>query len=149
MGLFLSAGFGRTSLTAHEIWPRIGLSLLSLWGLYGAIQAYRWVWPRKLASDAAAASSFEFYLRALEQRRDYGKHVWRRAGLTFCFLGLAMVVLPALIDGIQHSDRQLLNLVPFFLLLFTWIPAFLYFKKRGQRKIQQEIDDLRKFESGN
>jgi len=60
-----------------------------------------------------------------------------------------MVVLPALIDGIQHSDRQLLNLVPFFLLLFPWIPAFLYFKKRGQRKIQQEIDDLRKFESGN
>src|SRR5690349_13206456 len=97
IGLFLCALFARTFSRAEETLPRMGWGLLSLWGIYFAYQAYKWIWPARLAPDADANASLEFYRGELEKRRDYGSNVWRRAGLTFCFLGLAMVIVPVLI----------------------------------------------------
>jgi hypothetical protein len=121
--------------------PRIGWAMLSLWALYYVYQAYKWVWPGRLAADATFSTSLEFYRKELERKRDYGRHIWRRAGLTFCFAGLAFVVIPALVEVLK-KPRLPLNLVPFFALLVIWSVVFFSMRRRRQRNLQKEIDDL-------
>ena len=146
MGLLLSVGFGRSAAMAHDWLPRIGWGMLSLWGIYGAYQAYRWIWPGRLPSDAATSTSLEFYRNELEKQRDYGRHIWRRAGLTFCFLGLAIVLVPPLIHEWLIAPRGVLKAAPFFVLLTIWFAVFFPLKRRQQRKLQEDIDELRGFE---
>ena len=148
IGLFLSVIFARTFAKAGDLVSRLGWGLLSAWGIYGAFQAWRWIWPGKLAPDSTVATSREFYRRELERRRDYGRNVWNRSGLTFCFLGLGMVVLPGLLKSIE-APRLLLNAVPLFVLLSIWIASFIVLRKRNQRKLQREIDELDALEREN
>jgi NhaP-type Na+/H+ or K+/H+ antiporter len=148
IGLVLSVFFAWTCAKAHDGLPRLGLGVLSLWGLYAAWQAYRCIWPGRLGPDATVSTSLEFYRGELEKRRDYSLHVWRRAGLTFCFLGLAMVVLPELIKSFA-APRLLLNVAPVLVLLALWVAIFIPMRKRNQRKLQLEIDGLRLFEREN
>jgi 1-acyl-sn-glycerol-3-phosphate acyltransferase len=61
------------------------------------------------------------------------------------FIGLAMVIVPALIAAFG-APRLFLNMIPFFLLLILWFILFFRGKKRGHHKLQQEIDELRAFE---
>jgi hypothetical protein len=89
------------SIRAQEAIPRVGWALLSFWPIYFAWQTYQWIWPRRLWSDATLSSSLTFYWSELERRRDYTRRVRRRSGLIFCFLGLGMVIVPALL---QSSD---------------------------------------------
>lgn len=146
IGVSISVFFGWNCIRAQEVLSRMGFGLLSVSGIYFAYQAYKWIWPSNLPQDAPASTSLEFYRSELERRRDYSQHVWRRSGLTFCFLGLALVIAPALIASF-YNPRLLVNTVPFFLLLTVWFVAFLYVKKRGQNRLQQEIDELRTFET--
>jgi len=147
IGLSLCVSFGWNSIRAQELLSRMGFGLLSVWGIYAAYQAYKWIWPSSLPPDAPVSSSMEFYRSELERRRDYIRHVWRRSGLTFCFLGLALALAPALIASL-HNPGLLVNALPFFVLLSIWFVAFFFGKKRGQNKLQQEIDELRTFEGG-
>src|SRR5579864_3422435 len=66
-------------------------------------------------------------------------HLWRRAGLTFCFVGLALMVLPVVIAALSNP-RLLLNVVPFFVLLAIWFVAFFLMRKLQQGQLQHEID---------
>jgi hypothetical protein len=141
IGLALCGVFAGTSAKAQYLVLRIGWGVLSLWGLYGAYQAYKWIWPGSLAGDATLGTSLDFYRRELERRRDYVRHVWRRSGLWLCFIGLAFVVLPALMAALK-TPRLLVNAVPFFVLLATWFIAFFYIQKRDQGNLQREIDEL-------
>jgi xanthosine utilization system XapX-like protein len=145
-GLAVCVFFAWTFARANELLPRAGVGLLSLWGMYVAYQAYRWIWPGRPGPDATVSTSLEFYRSELERRRDYALHIWRRAGLTFCFLGAAMVVLPGLIKSLG-SPRLLLNFAPLFALLAIWLAIFFPKRKRRLRKLQQEIDELRTFET--
>jgi Flp pilus assembly protein TadB len=122
--------------------------MLSLWGLYAAYQAYKWTWPGTLPADATLSTSLGFYRGELERRHDYARHVWRRAGLTFCFAGLALVILPALI-GAFRTPRLLLNVAPLFVLLVIWFVVFFSMRRRNQRKLQREIDELKFLEEEN
>lgn len=130
----------------YSIGVGLGFGLLSVWGIYAAYQAYKWIWPSNLPPDAPVSTSLEFYRSELERRRDYRRHVWRRSGLTFCFLGLVIALAPAFIASIDNP-RLLLNAAPFFVFLTVWFVAFFFSKKRGQSKLQQEIDELRTYES--
>jgi polyferredoxin len=138
---FFAWNFART----HELVPRMGYGLISLCGIFMAYSTYKWVWPSNLSADAPVSTSLKFYRSELERRRDYRRHVWRRTGLTYLFLGLAMVVVPALIAAFG-APRLFLNMIPFFLLLIIWFVLFFRGKKRSQHKLQQEIDELRAFE---
>lgn len=133
---------------AHEVVPRMGWGLLSIWSLYFTHQVYKWLWPGRLAPDATLNTTLLFCRSVLEKRRDYGRHVWRRSGLPFCFLGLAMVLVPALVKSVQ-APRLLVNAVPFFVLLAIWLAIFFPMRKRNQQKLQQEIEELRVFEKEN
>jgi NhaP-type Na+/H+ or K+/H+ antiporter len=148
IGLFLCVVFARTFVRVDELIPRLGWALLSLWCIYFVYQANKWIWPGRLAPDATASTSLQFYRRELEKRRDYGRHVWRRAGLTLCFLGMGMIVVPGLIKSLQ-APRLLLHAVPFFVLLAIWFAIFFAMRKRNQQKLQQEIDELRMLEREN
>jgi hypothetical protein len=144
IGLSICVFFGWNCIRAQEVLSRMGFGLLSVCGIYFAYQAYKWIWPSNLPQDAPVSTSLEFYRSELERRLDLQRHVWRRFGLTFCFLGLALALAPALIDSL-HNPRLLVNTVPFFVLLTVWFVAFFFLKKRGQNKLQQEVDELRTF----
>jgi hypothetical protein len=144
-GIVLSALFGLAACRAQQLLTGTGWAVLSIWCLYFAWQAYRWVLPPNLAPDAELGTSLEFYRTELEKRRDYGRHIWRRSGLIFCFLGLAMVVLPPMIQ-LRHNPRMLVNAAPFFTLLLIWFVVFFRQKKQKLHQLQQDIDELRAFE---
>jgi uncharacterized integral membrane protein len=141
IGLTLCVAFAHSFVKDQGLLLRIGWGILSLWSLYGAYQAYRWIWPGNLVEEGTSRTSVESYRSELERQRDYGRHIWRRAGLTFCFLGLAFVVLAALIQALA-TPQLLVNAVPFFVLLLIWFIAFFFQRKRGQQRLQKEIDEL-------
>ena len=147
-GLILFVFFAWRFVEPYEVVPRMGVGLLSLWGIYYAYQAYKWIWPGRLTPDATFDTTLQSYRSELEQRRDYGQHLWRRAGLTFLVLGVAMVIVPALIKSLD-TPRLLLDLLPFFVLLAIWLAVFLRLRKRNRGKLQQEIEELRVFEREN
>jgi purine-cytosine permease-like protein len=148
IGIFLSAAFGLNSAHAREMLPRVGWGVLSLWGLYGAWQAYQWIWPGRLAADATLATSLDFYRKELERQRDYGRQIWRRSGVAAAFLGAALVVAPGMIQVVK-TPALLPNVAPFFVLLFVWLVSFLVLRARKQQKLQQEIDELNAMEREN
>ena len=148
-GLILFVFFAWTFARVHnEVVPRIGVGVMSLWGIYYAYQAYKWFWQERLAPDAALNTTVQSYRSELEKRRDYGRHIWRRLGLPFGLLGLAMVIVPGLIKSLD-APRLLLNFVPLFVLFAIWCAIYFPMRKRGQQKLQQEIEELRVFEREN
>jgi hypothetical protein len=146
MGLVLCVLFARSSARADAVVTRIGWGMLSLWAAYVAYPAYKWIWAGSLAADATLSTSLDFYRRELERSHDYVQHIWRRLGLTFCFAGLAVVIVPPLI--LLGTPRLLLKAVPFFVLLATWLAIFFPLRRRQQRRLQQEIDELKALERG-
>ena len=52
IGLILFVLFARTFARVDELFQRLGWGVLSVWALYGAYQAYKWIWPSKLKPDA-------------------------------------------------------------------------------------------------
>jgi hypothetical protein len=126
---------------------RLGFGVLSLWSLYSGYKTYKVLWPSPAASDADLKTTLQWYRQELEKRRDYSQNIWLRSGLIFCFLGVAMVVMPVLVRDIGRPPRLLANLGPIFALLILWLTIFIPQRKRRQRKLQQEIDQLRAFES--
>jgi hypothetical protein len=148
IGLVLSVFFAWTFTIAHTMLARMGWGLLSAWGIYAAYHAYKWVWPQTLAQDAPTSTCLEFYRRELERRRDYVRRRWWRSGLPFSLLGVAMVIVGT---GAQNAQpHPLLKALPFFLLLATWAVAFFFMRKKlGRENIQQEIEELREFETEN
>jgi hypothetical protein len=146
IGLALSVAFAHSFLQDQGLFPRIGWGILTLWSLYGAYHAYRWIWPGNSAEDGTLRTSVDSYRSELERQRDYGLHIWRRSGLTFCFLGLAFVVLPLIVQALA-TPKLLVHAVPFLVLLFIWFIAFFFQRKRGQQRLQREIDELRSLAS--
>jgi drug/metabolite transporter (DMT)-like permease len=146
IALGLCIGFVSTFVRIDEELPRLGLGVMILSAIYFAYQSYKWLWPSRLPPDANARTSLEFYRSKLEKRRDYVRHVWMRAGLTFLFLGLALFIAAPLIKSIGNP-RLLFNMAPFFVILAIWIVLFRSTRRRQQRKIQHEIDDLRALET--
>ena len=146
LGVFLFLFFAQACATAHDVIPRLGLGVLSLWCLYFAYQAYKWIWPKPQTPDGTLNTTLQSYRSELEKRRDYNRHVWRRAGLTFCFLGMAMVVGPLLIRALD-APRLLFSVAPLFVLLAIWLAVFFPLRKRKLQKLQREIEELRVFEA--
>ena len=147
VGLILFVFFAWVFARAHELAPRIGFGVLSLWGIYYAYQAGTRISQVQLAPDATLGTTLQSYKSELERRRDYAQHIWRRA-LTFLFAGMALVVVPALIKSFD-APRLLVNFVPIFLLLAVWCAIFFPMRKRNLLKLQVEIEELRGFEKEN
>jgi hypothetical protein len=147
IGLILFVFFACIFARVHnEVVPRIGFGVLSLWSIYFAYQRSKWFRHGRLAPDATLNTTLQSYRSELENYRDYLRHVWRK--LLPVFLGMALVIVPALIKSLD-APRLLVNLVPFFVLLAIWCSIFFPRRKRNQRKLQQEIEELPVFEREN
>jgi len=142
IGLVLLVFFALTFAKIHAAVSRIGLGVLILWILYFIYATYNGIWPAKLADETPLNTSVQFYCRELEKKRDYNRHIWRRSGLPFCFVGMALLILPGLIKALE-APRLLLNTMPFFTLLVIWFIAFYFTRKRRLQKLQREIDELK------
>ncbi len=137
IGIFLGVSFAWTAVRTQATIPRIGFAVLSLWSLYVVWFTYKWVWPARVAADRTSNASLDYYRAELERQRDNARHIWRRSGLTWCFVGLALVIEKALIN-----PRLLKNAIPLFVILAIWFVAFFVLKKRNAEKLKREIDDL-------
>ena len=147
-GLAVCAFFAWTSIRPNEMLTRIGAGVLSLWGIYYAYQAYQSFRQKRLAPDATLNTTVQVYRSALEQQRDYGRNVWRRAGLPFCILGVALGLAPAMVRSIE-APREMVRFVPVLVLFVVWLVVFFFVRKRRRERLQQEIDELRGFELQN
>ncbi len=150
IGMVLCIFFAWALTRAHTVLARMGWGLLSLWGIYAAYHVYTWTWPKNLPEDAAVSTCVEFYRRALERQRDYGRRWWRSGLPFFLLLGIVMAVVGTGARNAPPPPHPLLNAVPFFVLLAIWTVAFLLLrKKQGPKVLQREIDELRAFEKEN
>ena len=154
--LFLWFGWGFLSFQKFQTFglgplgtwiTRLGFGVLSLWSLYSGYRTYKVLWPSSAASDADLKITLQSYKQQLEKRRDYSQNIWLRSGLIFCFLGIAMVVMPVLVRDIVSPLRMLANLGPIFALLILWLAIFIPQRKRRLRRLQAEIDQMRAFEN--
>jgi hypothetical protein len=143
-GLILMVVFGWNVARVHEVIPRAGWGVLSLWCAYLAYQAYHWIWPGKLPADAALSTTLQSFKRELEKRRDYARNIWRRAGLSFLCLGLAMIIVPSLIES-HDVRRTLAQWGPVLVLFVVWLALFLFLRSRRRQKLQREIEELDRF----
>jgi len=139
-GLVLCGLFALAFAHAHEMVPRMGWGLLSLGGGYFAWQAYRWFGER-LETDAALSTSVRSYRGELEKRRDYVRRLWSRTGLASCWLGVAMVVAPVLIQSLNPPHARI-NWVPILLLLAIWVAVLFPRRARPRQNLQKEVDQL-------
>lgn len=144
-GFALFVLFARSFSKVHEVVPRIGWGLLSLWCIYFAYQGYKWIWQPQLPS---AQNTLQSYRSQLEKRRDYARHIWVRAALPLCVLGILLVMAPELIKSIG-APRLLVPWVPLFVLLAVWLVTFFFVRKRRRKKLQQDIEELSMFERTN
>ena len=154
--LFLWFGWGFLSFQKFQTFglgpfgtwiTRLGFGVLSFWSLYSGYQTYKVLWPSPAASDADMKTTLQSYRQQLEKRRDYSQNIWLRSGLIFCFLGMAMVVMPVLVQDIMTPLRLLANLGPILALLILWLAIFIPQRKCRLRKLQAEIDQLRTSEN--
>ena len=129
-------------LREQTVLPRIAWALLAGWGLFTAIRTYVRAWPERLAADATPQTCLSFYRGELERQRDYISHVWRRSGLPVAFAGLALLVIPPIAANPQLAPKAL----PVFLVLVVWFAIFVPQRKRKQRKLQREIEELEALE---
>ena len=158
IGLVLSVFFAWKLIEVQHVWwgldhpislwsTRLGLGLLSFWGIALPFLLYRWVWPARLAPDAPLNTTLQWYRSQLEKGRNFDRRVW--LVLIPCFVGIAMIFVPALISSIGNPPELLQNSLPLFVLLAIWLPLFLYFRKRRRGRRQKEIEQLRAFEREN
>lgn len=139
--------FQSFALSPFGAWSmRVGFGLLSLWGLYSGYKTYTIFWPARVAHDDGLKTTLQSYRQQLEKRRDYSQNIWLQSGLIFGFLGMAMIVVPFLIRDFANPS-QFLNLVPLFALFILWLVIATSQRKRRERKLQQEIDQLHAFEN--
>ncbi len=144
-GALLAGFFAWRAALAHQAMPRAGFVILSLWSVHLGYQTYRSIWTRRLLPDATEGATLQSYKQALERRRDYVRHLWRRAGLTFCLAGAALVVAPAMLESL-HDPRFLWRWAPLFALVVLWFAVFFPMRKRRQQRLQKELDELRLLE---
>lgn len=146
VGLVCSAFFLWTFTKARSELARTGWCLLSLWGIYAAYYAYKWMWPQDLPEHAPITTCLEFYRKELEKRRDHLRHRWWRSGLPFLLLGMAMVI--AGTGGPTAPPNLRVSALPFLLVLAVWVVAFVALRKKlGREDIQKELEELRALET--
>ena len=157
-GVIVSVFFAWNLIKVNHVWwgvshplslwsTRMGLGLLSLWGLALPFLLYKWVWPARLSPHAPLGSTLQWYRSQLEKGRDFDRRVWLI--LTPAFVGIALIIVPALISSLGNPREFLQNSLPIFALLAIWLPIFLYLRKRRRGRRQKEIEQLIALEREN
>ena len=86
------------------------------------------------------------YRKRLENRRNRFRNYWHYKGLWIILTGMALAIAPRLIDSYHQGPQHLLEAAPLAGLFVLWLIAVAVIRRRVQRKLQQEIDELQAFE---
>ena len=143
IGLALFVFFAWGCARTHALIPRIGFGVLSLWCAYFANKSCKGILRKRLAPDATLDITARSYRTELEKRHDFGRRVWLT--LTPVFLGMAMVH-RAGTASVALRPATVVEFGAVFALLGIWLAIFVPKRRRGQQKLQQEIEQLRVFE---
>ncbi len=123
---------------------RIGCALLTLWCLYFPYQLYKWTWAGRLAPDATLNTTLQTYRSRLEKRRDFHRYVLGKL-VPFYILGIAMVLVPPLMVVVA-AGYPWLAVVGVLVVAATILAILGPLRKRGERELEQEIEQLCVFE---
>ena len=138
-------GYQTIGLGSPGLWcMRLGWAVLSVWCIHLAYRSYSSMRASRLFPGAPINTTLQFYKIQLEKHRNFNQHVWLT--LIPAFLGIAMIVIPTLVRDIVLTPRLLTELAPLFALLALWFAIFVPQRRRRQRRLQQEIEQLSVFE---
>ncbi len=133
--------------SAASLWcVRLGCALICLGAAYEVYKACKRFRSPRLASDAAVQTTLQSYRTRLENRRNRFRNYWHYKGLWVLLTGMTLAVAPLLINSYLQGPQHLLEAAPLAVLIVLWLIAVAVIRRRVQRKLQQEIDQLRAFE---
>ncbi len=132
---------------AASLWSvRLGCALICIGGLYEIYKACRRFRSSRPAPEASLETTVHSYRKRLENRRNRFRNYWHYKGLWIILTGMALAIAPRLIDSYHQGPQHLLEAAPLAGLIVLWLIAVAVIRRRVQRKLQQEIDELQAFE---
>ena len=117
-----------------------GLALIVAWIVVSLYAMRRRIWGRhEPEAGAAATASVDYYRRELQERRDHLRSLWLWHGPIFlaCFVFLA-----AVLRRVWPVYQQMLNVLPFVVLLLIWSVLNLWQRRRQANELQRELDEV-------
>lgn len=120
---------------------RLVLLLAAVWMTVSIYVSRNRIWPaRHVPPEAVAATSLDYYLKQLVDRRDHLKREWLWHGplLLACLLFFLIIF-----ENQLPTPERLMKTLPFIVLLVVWVAAWAWQRWKMARQIQQEIDELK------
>lgn len=128
------------------------LAFAIAWSLTGQYFLNRGMWTATLPGDVALRTGLESYRREVERRRFLFSRImlWQFGPVVFA-IAILIVLIASLGTGNRGMplDEALLKMTPFLTLIVMWIAAVVVLRRRQQRELQREIDELREIERVN
>ena len=124
---------------------RLLFTLAILWALAGQAFLQRGMWQPGMPADATLSTGLDFYRRELLQQQDLVRRIlqWSFGPVLLSVLSLIVVLLKT---AMGHS-LPINSVLPFTSLFVIWLIALFMLRSRDQKKLLQEIDQLRNVES--
>lgn len=125
---------------------RLGCALICIGAAYEVYKAWKRMRTWRFESGATLETTIRSYRTLLERRRNFFRRMWHNKALWFMLTGMVFAGVPILINESHRSPQFLLAAAPLAGLLAIWWIAVVVIQRCSQRKLQQEIDQLRAFE---
>ena len=133
--------------SAASLWSiRMGCALICLGAAYEVYKACKRMRTWRFETGTTLETTVRSYRTLLEHRRDFFRRMWHNKALWFILAGMGFAAVPMLINEAHRSPHYLLAAAPLAGLLAIWWIAMVVIRRHCQRKLQQEIDQLRAFE---
>jgi hypothetical protein len=132
--------------------PRLILAFAVAWSLSGQYFLNRGMWSSMPPADAVGIAGLESYRREVERRRVlFSRIMLWQFGPVFFAIAILIMLIASLGTGSRGMllREALLNMSPFLTLVVIWVIAVFVIRKRQQRELQLEIDELNGIERMN
>jgi hypothetical protein len=115
--------------------------LAIVWSLAGLYFLNRGMWSAAMPGDAALSTGLEFYRHEVERQRSLSGRV-----LLWSFAPILLAIATFILFLAMVGARFFPNGLPFVALVVVWIAAYFAIRRRGQRELEREIDELNETE---
>ncbi len=133
--------------SAASLWSiRVGCALICIGAAYEVFKACKRMRTWRFETGSTLETTVRSYRTLLENRRNYFRRMWHNKALWFLLTGMILAAVPMLINESHQAPQFLWAAAPLAGLLAIWWIAVVVIQRCSQRKLQQEIDQLRAFE---
>jgi len=127
----------------HEVFPLVGWLLVIGASLYilgfTLYENRREQQAERFDTSSGMISSLQFYRRLLEQKRHRARYMALAA--VPLVIGAVMNTIPAILLTIQYPAGNIwVSLVPFFVILVSWLLLFAMIRRRFYREMRGELE---------